>query len=151
MGIPSAIANTKITASGNFGNFKDGMGSPVLLQHLSTAQRQVLSPPETARVTALRAKQAASSDVNLDLNDQLIDCVEGIVVGGSANHVSIMNVTLNGTAQILSQGLQIYVGCTYVSVKNVNFNGLFAYNADYGSYTSLKNCNFESPLSIISG
>jgi hypothetical protein len=103
--------------------------------------------------------QITASNVNLNLNDLTIECTgQGIVVGDNpdnpkgirVDHVSIKNGTVDETVQQTSRGLVIGAGSDHVSVAEVAFTGGFGYNADYGAYTSLKNCTFQALLNIYS-
>jgi hypothetical protein len=96
----------------------------------------------------------SSSDVNLDLNGNTIDCWWGIWIEPAAHvsHISIKNGTFNVTKESVF-GRAVYCGieifnADHVSVENVNFNGAFGFNADWGYNDSIKNCGFESPLAI---
>jgi hypothetical protein len=110
-------------------------------------------PPDVAPVTGYaNAIYITGSNVNLDLNGNTIDCQQGIIVYNGVNHVSIKNGTFNCT-EIAAPGvpdpaLRIDPGCSFITVENVNFNGGFGYSPVYGNHVSLKNCNFESPVSF---
>ena len=118
-------------------------------------------PPDAPQVQGSWAIIISSSNVSLDLNGNSVDCWGGIMVvnwGTHLNNISIKNGTFNGIQDSVNggpnavaySGIQIF-NADHVSVENVNFNGKFAYNADWGTYDSIKNCGFESPLAIDNG
>jgi hypothetical protein len=152
--ILGATVALAMTASGAFAD-------PIVIDHLpvtinAPGDYHLQLPPDYPPIEAY-AISIVSSDVNLDLNGNQIDCVGGIRIadGPLVSHISIKNGTFNnfdfnGTYKSVFQGA-VYVGiaifnANHVSVENVNFNGAFGYNADWGTYDSFKNCNFESPL-----
>jgi len=153
-----------LTLTGAFALASGAFAAPTVITSLPAtiiaSGDYILDPNATAQPVVYGYPIAIyAGNVNLDLNGATIDTTYGMVIGTafggtSVDHVTVKNGTFNGVFQgTVTDGSNAHTGvwiagASYVSLLNLNFDGNFNGNFDQGSYDSIKNCNFESPLAI---